>query len=59
MVNPPFRFETLCVHPGQEEPDPSYRGLRYAHDLGRMNLVAFACSLTWPMQEMPKSISSS
>jgi O-acetylhomoserine (thiol)-lyase len=22
MVNPPFHFETLCIHAGQEEPDP-------------------------------------
>lgn len=34
MQNPKFKL--------YNEPDPSYHGLRYAHDLGDFNPIAFA-----------------
>lgn len=40
------------------EPEPSYHGLRYAHDLGEMNPVAFALRLrTVPLRNLGASIS--
>lgn len=36
---------TTGKHPLLSEPDPSYHGLRYAHDLGDLNPVAYALRL--------------
>ncbi len=40
------------------EPDPSYHGLRYAHDLGEMNPIAFALRMRLvPLRNLGASIS--